>query len=339
MISVAAASGLLEAISAAGANPDQLLEKLGLERSVLLNPEKFIPCFMFARLLEDAAQLTGDYCFGLHFGQRFNPKNIGPLAYVVLNSPTVEVADQHVARYLKLFNQAAEVSSIVEADRAYLRYVFCNLESEPHRQHNEYGMVVRLNTMRMLVGSQWTPLEVQFAHPAPPGVAEHERIFGAPALFGYPTNSFVLESELLTRQVPAADQRLYRIMQRYLEQILEQIPQEDGFIAAVRRTIAESMKERTPSLPRTAKKLAMSPRTLQRQLKARQVDFKNLVDDTRRHFAKTYLKDRKNTLTEIAFLLGYSEASAFNRAFKRWTGLTPLVYRYQRLSGMSGPVP
>ncbi len=71
----------------------------------------------------------------------------------------------------------------------------------------------------------------------------------------------------------------------------------------------------------------MSPRTLQRHLKERGTDFKNLVDDTRRRFALTYLKDRRNSLTEIAFLLGYSDASAFNRAFKRWTGLTPLAYR------------
>jgi AraC-like DNA-binding protein len=80
-------------------------------------------------------------------------------------------------------------------------------------------------------------------------------------------------------------------------------------------------------LARVAKQMAMSARTLQRQLKERGVDFKQLTDATRRRFAVNYLKDRKNTLTEVAFLLGYSELSAFNRAFKRWTGSTPLDYR------------
>jgi AraC-like DNA-binding protein len=78
-----------------------------------------------------------------------------------------------------------------------------------------------------------------------------------------------------------------------------------------------------------AKKMAMSPRTLQRQLKERGMEFKKLVEDTRRRFALSYLKNRRNTLTEIAFLLGYSEASAFTRAFRRWTGSPPLVYRGQ----------
>ena len=73
--------------------------------------------------------------------------------------------------------------------------------------------------------------------------------------------------------------------------------------------------------------MAMSPRTLQRRLKEYGLDFKKLTDDTRRRFAINYLRDRKHTLTEIAFLLGYSEVSAFNRAFKRWTGSTPLKYR------------
>ena len=327
MISVAFASGLLEAISAAGIDPGQLWRSLKLDCSILSRPEKFIPCSLFARLLEDAAQVSGDHCFGLHFGERFNPKDIGPLAYVVLNSPTLAVADQHAARYLKLYNQAAKVSTLVEGNRAYLHYVLCDLGTEPLRQQNEYAMVIRLNTMRMLVGSYWSPLEVQFAHQAPAEISEHERIFGAPVLFGYPSNNLVIESELLARQVPAADQRLFRIMKQYLERILEEVPQEDGFILTVSRAIAELIKDGNPSLGRTAKKLGMSPRTLQRQLKARHVEFKNLVDDTRRHFAQSYLRDRKTTLTEIAFLLGYSEASAFNRAFKRWTGLTPLAYR------------
>jgi AraC-like DNA-binding protein len=332
MISVAAMSGLLEAISAAGANPDQVLRTFELDPSVLANAEGFIPCAVFAQILEEAARATGDDCFGLHFGERFNPKNIGPLVYVVLNSPTIAAADEHVARYLKLYNQAAKASFAVEGQYAYLRYVLADLGIEAPRQQNEYGMVVRLNTIRMMVGSQWTPLEVQFAHKAPGQISEHQRIFSAPVSFGYSSNNFVIEREFLERQVPAADSRLYRIMKRYLERTLEEMPPQDDTLTSLRRAVAESLREGEPSLSRVAKKLATSPRTLQRQLKEYGTKFKNLVNDTRRQFALIYLKDRKNSLTEIAFLLGYSEASAFNRAFKRWTGLTPLVYRHQAAS-------
>ena len=177
MISVAAMTGLLEAIRDAGADPDQVLRTFELEPSVLANVDGFIPCAVFARILEEAARATGDDCFGLHFGERFNPKNIGPLAYAVLNSPTVGEADAQVARYIKLYNQAAQASVIIEGQRAYMRYVLTGLDIPTARQQNEYGMAVRLNTIRMMVGSQWAPLEVQFAHEEPANTSEHERIF------------------------------------------------------------------------------------------------------------------------------------------------------------------
>ncbi len=105
------------------------------------------------------------------------------------------------------------------------------------------------------------------------------------------------------------------------------MPREDRLLASVRRVIGESLRDGDPKLVQVAKKLAVSPRTLQRQLKESGVDFKALADDTRRRFSLNYLRDRKNSLTEIAYLLGYSEVSAFNRAFRRWTGLTPSDYR------------
>jgi len=329
MISVAATSGLVEAIRAAGANPDQVLRMFQLDPSVLSNTEKFIPCPVFARILEEAAGVTGDDCFGSHLGERFNPKNIGPLTYVVLNSPTVAVADDQVARYLKLYNQAATVSRRVEGERAYLQYVLCDLGIESPRQQNEYSLAIRLNTIRMMIGSQWKPLEVQFAHQAPADISEHQRVFGAPVWFGYQTNNLVVESEFLKCQVPAADQRLYEIMQRYFQRIIDEMPEDPCVLPSVRKAVAESMRDGDPNLARVAKKMAMSRRTLQRQMKEHATNFRKVMDDTRRRFALSYLKDRRNSLAEIAFLLGYSEAAAFIRAFKRWTGLTPVAYRRQ----------
>jgi AraC-like DNA-binding protein len=128
-------------------------------------------------------------------------------------------------------------------------------------------------------------------------------------------------------------------MKQYLERVLAEIPQEDGMLVSVRRAVAEAMREGDPNLTRVAKKMAMSPRTLQRQLKEQGMEFKQLVDDTRRRFALSYLRDRRHTLTEIAFLLGYSEASAFNRAFKRWTGSTPLAYRSQDMPTVAPRAP
>jgi len=327
MISVAAMTGWPEQVAAAGSDPDRILSGLALNRVVFTNPEGFIPSSSFSNLLEETARQTGDMNFGLHFGERFNPKNIGPLTYVVINSPTILAGFENVSRYLKVHNQAATTSMDVERERVFIRYRISELTFDLSRQHNEYSMAVMLNTIRLLAGSDWTPLEVHFGHHAPNGVGEHRRIFGAPVLFECPTNALVVERDFIERQIPAADNRLYRILQRYLQNVLADMPKEDKMLVAVRKAIAETMREGNPTLKSVAKKLGLSPRTLERRLQERRMGFKKLMEDTRRRFAVHYLKEREHTLTQIAFLLGYSEVSAFNRAFKRWMGSTPLKYR------------
>ncbi len=325
-ISLAAATGLVEAIEAAGRDPDHVLRPLGFDRKVLSDPHGFIPSASFAQILEEAARATGDDCFGLHFGEHFHPKNIGALVYVVLNSPTFAVGFENVARYLRVHNEAAEASFVAGSKWSYLRHRL-NLPAASYRQHHEWAMAVVVGTIRLMAGSAWAPVEVQFQHPAPSLTSEHVRVFGAPVSFGCTANAVVVEAELGERQVPAADARLYPILRQHLERVLDEVPPEDGLVASVRRAIAESMRHGDPTLTQVARRIAVGPRTLQRQLKDHGADFKGLVDDTRRQFCLRYLRDRKNTLTDISYLLGYSEVSAFNRAFKRWTGSTPTDYR------------
>jgi len=331
MISIAATAGLLEAITAAGGNADQILQTWDLDRSVFSKSDGFIPCCAFAGILKDAAQATGDDCFGLHFGENFQPKNIGPLAYVALNSPTIATGIQNVERYLHVYDSSAKWFFTVEGNRGYIRYLLTDIGFEPLRQSNEHGMTIIVNTLRMMVGSQWAPQEVQFAHAAPEQTSEHHRIFRAPVVFSCETNALVIERDFIEREVPAADQQLYQIMKQYLDQVLSEIPREDAVLSSIRKAVAESMRDGDPKLSRVAKKVSMGPRTLQRRLKEYGSDFKKLVEDTRQRFAVSYLKDRKNSLTEVAFLLGYSEVSAFNRAFKRWTRSTPLSYQRKML--------
>jgi len=152
MISIAATAGLLEAITAAGGNPDQILQAWGLDRSVFSKSEGFIPCSIFAGILKEAARSTGDDCFGLHFGDSFHPKNIGPLAYVALNSPTIGTGIQNVERYVHIYDSSAKWFFTAEGNRGYIRYVLADLGIEPLRQSNEHGMTLVVNTLRMMVG-------------------------------------------------------------------------------------------------------------------------------------------------------------------------------------------
>ena len=330
-VSITVVTGLVEAIRAAGGDEQKILETLNLDPALLIQREGFLVCADFARLLEEAARATGDPCFGLHFGAKRNPKELGPLVYTVLNAPTVLSACETAARYLHLQNESVKLSLKSDRDLTYLCYDYVNLRLKEPRQYNEYGMAVTLGTLRIMAGSQWAPREVRMSHDAPGDTHEHLRVFRAPVLFGCGENALVMEREFVDKPIPSADHRLYGILKRYLEEGLSHLPAEDSFVAAARKVIAEAMREGSPTLTGAAKKLAVSPRTLQRRLENYGFDFKRLLDDTRRQFASGYLKDSSTSLTEIAFLLGYSEVSAFNRAFKRWTGSTPMEYRRREI--------
>jgi len=327
MISVAATIGLADAIAAAGGRPDQVLHAVGLDASAIADPHRFIACADFTRLLEAAARSTGDQCFGLHFGERFSPKDVGPLAYVVLNSPTFAVGFQNIARYLRIHNQGTEVSFAAEGPRAYVRFRLVEPGVDDPRQHDEFTAAVGLNMMRLMAGSRWAPAEVQFAHHAPRDTSEHVRLFAAPLSFGHAVNALVIDPEFAERPVPAADERLYAIMKEHVDRIVREMPREVDLLSSVREVVAHAMRDGDPALARVAGRLALSARTLQRRLREEGTDFKRLVDDTRQRFAIDYLRDAAQTVTEIAYLLGYSEVSAFNRAFKRWTGAAPSEYR------------
>jgi len=334
MMSVTAATGLADALARAGRDPHEILGPLGLRPEILARPNGLMPVADFARALEEAARLTGDDCFGLHLGEHAHPKNAGPLAYVVLNSPTMAVAFSNIARYLHVHNEAADVAFGRDSRWAYLRHTLGS-PVEESRQHAEFAMAAALELIRLMAGSEWSPVEVRFAHKAPSQTEEHTRMFRAPVRFGCDTNAFVMEPELCDRQVPGADHRLYPIMVRYVERVLEAMPREDGLVASVRVFIGEAMREGEPTLGTVARQLTMGPRTLQRRLKAAGADFTDLLTDTRRRLSLQYLDDRRHTITDVAFLLGYSEVSAFNRAFKRWTGSTPLGYRRHARAGLA----
>jgi AraC-like DNA-binding protein len=188
-------------------------------------------------------------------------------------------------------------------------------------------MTVLLGTFRMLAGDRWTPRKIHFAHEAPARASEHSRIFGCRVVFASEANALVFEHDFVERAVPAADEKLYRVLKRHMERMLGDAPRRDDLAGIVIRAIGQAMAEGEPKLKRIAARLAVSPRTLERRLKARGASYRALLDDTRKRFAVSYLSENRHSLSEIAFLLGYSEVSAFNRAFKRWTDSTPSEYR------------
>jgi AraC-like DNA-binding protein len=178
-----------------------------------------------------------------------------------------------------------------------------------------------------MVGAPVTPLLVQFSYRQPGDVKEYERFFGAPLEFGSLTSSFLLRSEDLTRRLVVADPTLVGYLETLADQKLASIGTERSLRDRVRRALWSELSERTPTLETIARSLGVSARTLQRQLRQEGVTFAKLLAELRREMAPSLLRDGQNSVSEVAFLLGYEDPSAFRRAFQRWFGRSPRSFR------------
>jgi AraC-like DNA-binding protein len=167
-----------------------------------------------------------------------------------------------------------------------------------------------------------------FMHPRPHDITEYERTFvGGSLRFEAPWNGFVIPAAYLDLPIEGADPKLHAVIRQHAEALLEELPRAKTVSEDVRELIAHDLSGGAPSVVSVAHKLTMSPRTLSRRLESENTTFKQLVEDMRQRLALRYVAGSDLPLSEIAFLLGFSQSATFYRAFKRWTRQTPLEYR------------
>jgi len=173
-------------------------------------------------------------------------------------------------------------------------------------------------------------LECWLMHAAPDDPGEYARTF-APARvrFGARCSGFVFDRVHLEQPLSSSDPKLQEVVRQLAERMLAELPATDTVTDRLRRMLARELPQGDPSAARVASALRMSQRTLCRRLEEEGTTYRELLDDLRRQLAMQYLARRDLSVSEVAFLLGFSQAAAFHRAFKRWTGRTPLEHRRQ----------
>jgi AraC-like DNA-binding protein len=322
-----AVAAALRLVGDAGHDPTSLLDRVGLTPADVRDGDEWLTLRHVAALYEAGAQLLSDEAFGLHVGLAEDLRELGVLSYVVLNSSTVGAALRNLERYFRVFAQGVEVRLDARQTLARLTFGVDDPQVWPRRQFVEDALAYGCKLLSALSDAAWWPTAVHFEHPAPADRSTHQAVFGRALLFDQPTNALLFDRAWLEHAVPRADRRLLEVVEEHVRAMLAAQPTEDDLVRLLRDQIARSVCDGPPSRSNMARQLAMSERTLQRRLAERGFGFKQLVEITRRELAVRYVKDPGTELTEVAFLLGYSELSAFDRAFRRWTGLSPLEYR------------
>lgn len=317
----------LATLAELGVGPADVCAEIDLDLAAAEDPDARFPlttlydlweAVLRRRPLSDGAAIAA---------QQYAPGDYGLVGFVAMNSATLGEALGHVVRYVGLWT---DDPAIVLDDEGTLRLAHRSrvVDRPGWRAATESFPAEILNGARLLTQTRVCPIEVRFAHAAPPDASALESFFGCPVRFALPSTSMVLRRADLDLPLPKADVQLGAYLRGLANDALARrsgssSPERDR----VREIVAEELPKGLPTLERVARRMATSERTLRRRLGESGSSFRELLDDTRAELARSYVRDRRLPLSEVAFLLGFSEPSGFHRAFKRWTRTTPSAFR------------
>ena len=322
-----AAEKIVNAAAARGVNAERLCQTVNFDPAVLEDPDSRIPFAQLVSLYEKGAELTGDADFGLHIAESINLSAFDVVGYCALNSSTLGAAFARVARYHSIWTDGAlfTLESAGETSAIVYRYVDASIRE--HRQDAEMTLGTVTALCRKIATPDFAAATVEFQHEAPADFSEHVRLFRCPVKFGAKENRLSFPASFLSLPIAKADASLCVLLDRHAEELLAKYPPRDSLIDQVRNQITGEFRGGEPSLERIADQLGVTPRTLQRKLHELGTSYNDVLDQMRRQLAMRYLREPQMAICEVAYLLGFSEASSFHRAFKRWTGVTPKEFR------------
>lgn len=325
----AAATGAVDLFHKYGGDADRIFGRAGLRINDLTSPLDELNLAQYCALFEEAAQQTGNSNIGLEFGQNFQPKALGMLGFAAISSPTLAAALRNMERYFPAHQDQTSFGLIQDCDILWLSYRILDPRIKNRRQDAELSLGMFCNLFKHAHGGNWTPLEIRFEHNKPDGHDEHEMRFDAPVQFGRRTNAIAFRRADLDAIMPEQDPYLASVVEPFLQGRCETQANPQDFATAVRNEVKMHLGERLPSVADISKLFGVSEPAFQKRLRAHGLIFGDIVKAARHELALHYIADPDMALTEIAYCLGYSELSAFSRAFRNWTGMNPQRYRRQ----------
>ncbi len=309
----------------AGLAASELLSAVGLRPEQLAEPDALIPFDAHVTLFENAARALREPCFGYRLGSTVELTEAGLLAYVTLNSQDLGGALRNLCRYLPILTEGYVCELRREADEVRLLFSPAAPEGMGSRQLPEFGVTLMVRICDAITGHRVRPVRIELRHD--PACAMLARHLGVPVTGDQPHSALVLDAASLAAPVVNADARLLELLRRYADGVLARRAGKDDLVARAERWILENLHTGHVGVTRLARSVGMSDRTLARRLAEDGLTPAGLVDDLRRQLADRYLAERAFPLGRITYLLGYSDLSAFTRAFRRWTGRTPSEWR------------
>ncbi len=318
---------LVAALRKWGVDPAPVCERAGITEAQLEDDGLRIPIADACGAWDVATERTGDPAIGLHVVESMTPETPGGFtdlfAYLAITSATRREAFERSNRYLRIVHDDHELEFEISDGRS-----ICRIDpfggAPPHLQRTmgEYvvGMMARIGPV--VVGSA-EGMEVWFAHPAPDYEADYARVIEIPYRFDARCYAIVGAEANLDMPLPRADSRLCELLEQHAEELLSKLPDGGTFADRVKQQVASMLPSGETGADRVAEALGVSVSTLRRRLRAADTSHRQILDAARCDLARRALVEKGVSVNEVAFLLGFSDASAFHKAFRRWTGRSP----------------
>lgn len=322
-------SGLLKVAEHHGASGPALLEAAGVEASLLHDGDSRVPLARYRALFKAAIEATGRTGLALDYGGTVSLAEVSVVGLIGNACETMAEALAQLNRYGRLVvevDTGDDVRFINEADGSGLWTVDRRRDPEPFPELTE------LTFARMICGVRaFAPTlkvhEVHVTHPAPAHAKQYAETFRCPVRFDQPRNAYRIDTDWLTHRIALQPRYAFGILARHADGLLASLEGSQTARGRVEAALLPVLHQGSPSVQKIARELGMSRATLARRLKDEGVTFATVLDALRKRMALDYLSSRKSTVSETAYLVGFSDPAAFSRAFKRWTGQSPSAAR------------
>jgi AraC-like DNA-binding protein len=325
-VSINVLRGITTALSHRSLDPARLLQEAEVEGDILDREKSSIELPIVTRLMRTAFELVGDPGLGLFFGEHAPMQSLGMLGEVLIHAPTLRAAIGELPNYLPLVFPTSRFRLLEEGDKAYLIYEPPFSEARSARFCTELSFAFTTRIGRQMVpGSK--PIETRVRHAAPSYADRYATCFGCPVRFDAPRSEIVFARSLLDVAQPFVDEPLWRILKRRADELLVQERARELLHERVKQVLRHEVDLSSVNPPNIARRLGVSPRSLRRRLGDEGHSLSALADQVRHELALSELSNPEIPIKRIADRVGFSEVSAFHRAFKRWTGVTPARYR------------
>jgi AraC-like DNA-binding protein len=319
---------MLDACARLGLDTAHILQAAGLDRGAIENPDVRIPVEQADALWRKAYELSGDPNLALHAIEVLPFGACRVIDFLASSAPTIGTSLAKVSDYFPIIRNGVVRLPYAVTDRQVTFGIEApSCPSALTRPLAEYTLAAVFLRTRTATNQRYPLIRVEFSHPWPADISEHERVFECPVEFGAETCQLVIAREVWDTPRVGSDPALFSVLDAHARMLLDQLPNPAEIVGQVREALESELRGGNPQLESVAKRLAMSPRTLQRRLKDEGLVFNDVLDAMRFRAARTYLAQPDVAGAEVAYLLGFAEQSSFNRAFRRWSGQTPTEYR------------